>query len=118
MEPKRQLFNDIWAFYKAHIGIISDGDWERGQFYRRRTDGIHRVRHQLRYVGSTLRHSPGQQTELLPEKGHGAEAYAAEDGALGGREEWAICDCMGKGGLKILSFYAQKLAQIHWLSAL
>lgn len=29
MEPKRQLFNDIWAFYKAHIGIKSDEDWER-----------------------------------------------------------------------------------------
>lgn len=29
MEPKKQIFNDIWAFYKAHIGITSDEDWER-----------------------------------------------------------------------------------------
>ena len=54
------------------------------------------MRHQLRYAGSSLRHSPDQQEEFLQAAQDSAEADAAEDGAAGGGEERTIYDCMGK----------------------
>ncbi len=65
---------------------------ECGQLHCCGTDGIHRVRHQLRYAGSPPRHSPDQQAELLQAAQDSAEADAAEDGASGGREERAVED--------------------------
>ena len=69
---------------------------ERGQLHCCGTDRIHRARHQLRYAGSSLRHSPDQQETLLPEKGNCVGNYRKADDAPGGGEERAIYDCMGK----------------------
>ena len=65
---------------------------ECGQLHCCGTGGIHRARHQLRHAGSSLRHSPDQQEELLQAAQDSAEIDAAEDGAAGGGKERTVED--------------------------
>lgn len=70
---------------RGRKGSIRDLQSDR-QLHRCGTDRIHRDRHQLRYAGSTPRHSPDQPELLLPQAADCSADHSADHEAEAGAD--------------------------------